>query len=183
MSGDPIELSQVAALLYRVARVTRRLPGDLLHRPYPAAGAIHELDFYLAVRVCLGLEPGFYHYRSDIHAATHLCRQEADQAAAAMVSECAVAWGTSTEAPQCLMVVSSRLPRLAWKYTAIAYRLSLLNAGVVLQSLYLVATDLGLNGSAAGSGSPNLFAQATGVPTWEETSIAEFGFGSRPVST
>ena len=181
MGSEPVSLTQVAALLHRVARVTRRLPGERLNRPYPAAGAIHELEFYLAVGVCRGLAPGFYHYRSDIHAATHLCRQDTDRAVADMMSYCAQAWGTSGSPPQCLIVVSSRLPRLAWKYAAIAYRLSLLNAGVVLQSLYLVATDIGLNGAAAGSGNPDLFAQATGVPSWEETSIAEFGFGSRPV--
>ena len=180
MGLQAVSLEQVAALLYRVARVTRRFPGDLLHRPYPSGGAIHELEFYLAVRVCGGLAPGFYHYRSDIHAMTHLCREGADRAAAAMLSDCAVAWQTPAE-PQCLIVVSSRLPRLAWKYAAIAYRTSILNAGVVLQSLYLVATDIGLNGSAAGTGNPDLFVQATGVPSWEETSIAEFGFGSRPV--
>jgi SagB-type dehydrogenase family enzyme len=77
-------------------------------------------------------------------------------------------------------VLASRLPRLAWKYEGIAYKISLMNAGVVIQSLYLVCTDLGLNGSAAGSGRPELFAAATGASSWEETSIAEFGFGSRP---
>lgn len=179
MGIEAVSLKQVAVLLYRVARVTRRLPNDLLHRPYPSGGAIHELEFYLAVRVCDGLAPGFHHYRSDVHALTRLRRESADRAAAAMVSDCAVAWGTAGE-PQCLVVVSSRLPRLAWKYAATAYRTSVLNAGVVLQSLYLVATDIGLNGSAAGSGNPDLFVQATGVPSWEETSIAEFGFGSRP---
>ena len=179
MGRGAVGLEQVAALLYRVARVTRRLPGGLLQRPYPSGGAIHELEFYLAVRVCGGLAPGFYHYRGDIHALTHLRREAADRAAAAMVSDCAAAWRTAGE-PQCLIVVSSRLPRLAWKYAAIAYRTSILNAGVVLQSLYLVATDIGLNGSAAGAGNPDLFALATGTLSWEETSIAEFGFGSRP---
>ena len=48
---------------------------------------------------------------------------------------------------------------------------------MAIQSLYLVATDLSLAGSAVGSGNPDLFAQATGVSSWEETSIAAFGFG------
>ena len=66
---------------------------------------------------------------------------------------------------------------LAWKYAGITYKISLMNAGVAIQSLYLVASDLGLAGAAAGSGNPELFARATGVSSWEETSIAEFGFG------
>ena len=194
MGEVPVSLDQVAALLYRVARVTRRMshrphvpqelriPQELLQRPYPSGGAIHELEFYLAVRVCQGLAAGFYHYRGDAHAMTRLPGGNAEQAASAMTSQCAQAWGMNDKPPQCVVAVTSRLPRLAWKYTAIAYRVSLLNAGCALQSLYLVATDIGLNGSAAGTGRPGLFAQATGVSSWEETSIVEFGFGSRPLS-
>ena len=178
MGDPPVSLAQVAALLYRVARVTHRLPDDYVLRPYPSAGALHELEFYLAVHTCRGLPPGFYHYRSDAHVLTHLAGAAATRAAAALVTDCAQAWGRPEQPPQCLMVVSARVPRMAWKYEAIAYRLSLLGAGVVVQSLYLVATDLGLNGCAAGTGNPALFAQATGVSPWTETSIAEFGFGS-----
>ena len=187
MGEVPVRLDQVAALLYRVARVTRRMPHgpqapqELLGRPYPSGGAIHELEFYLAVRVCQGLAAGFYHYRNDAHALTRLPGGNAEQAASAMTSQCAQSWGMNDKPPQCVVAVTSRLPRLAWKYTAIAYRISLLNAGCVVQSLYLVATDIGLNGSAAGASRPGLFAQATGVSSWEETSIVEFGFGSRPL--
>ena len=180
MGDPPVSLAQVAALLHRAVRVTKRLPGDLMLRPYASGGAIHELEFYLAVRKCCGLEAGFYHYRGDAHALTHLSRDAAARAAASMIDDCARAWGQPDRPPQCLVAISSRLPRLAWKYEGIAYRMSLMGAGVVLQSLYLVATDLGLNGCAVGTGNALLFAQATGMPTWTETSIAEFGFGSRP---
>lgn len=179
---EPVQVEEVAALLYRVARVTARPDENRLQRPYPSGGGAHELEFYVAVRVCRGLEPGFYHYRSDRHMLTHLARDSAGRAAQAMVKECAVAWAAPRTPPQCLVVISSRLPRLAWKYAAIAYRVSLLNAGVALQSLYLVATDIGLSACASACGNPDLFEDATGVPSWEETSIAEFGFGSGPAS-
>ncbi len=181
MSSAPVELDAVGELLYRVARVTAILrgsaevPQDVLQRPYPSGGAIHELEFYLAVGACAGLAPGFYHYRGQEHALTRIADAEAP--AAAMLEECAMAWGQPGRPPQVLVVIASRLPRLAWKYAGIAYKISLMNAGVAIQSLYLVATDLGLAGSAAGSGNPELFARATGVSSWEETSIAEFGFG------
>lgn len=180
MGAAPVDLEHVAALLFRVARTTARLPNERLLRPYPSSGAIHELEVYLAVGSCSGLAAGFYHYRGDVHALTHLAGDDADRAAGAMLADCALAWGRAEEPPQCLAVISSRLPRLAWKYEGIAYRLSMLNAGALLGSLYLVATDLGLNGAAAGSGNPEHFALATGESSWAETSIAEFGFGSRP---
>jgi len=52
-----------------------------------------------------------------------------------------------------------------------------MNAGIAIRVLHLVATDPGLAGPAAGAGNPKLCARATGVSSWEETSIAEFGFG------
>lgn len=181
MAEQPVDLATVGELLYRVARITSVLSGkpqvrqDVLLRPYPSGGAIHELEYYLAVRACVGLAAGFYHYRGREHALTHI--EGAERVTAAMLADCAMAWAQPDRPPQVLVVIASRLPRLAWKYTGIAYKVSLMNAGVAIQSLYLVATDLGLVGSAAGSGNPELFAQATGMSSWEETSIAEFGFG------
>ena len=181
MSEAPVSLVAVGELLHRVARVTKLMrgtpeyPQDVMLRPYPSGGAIHELEFYLAVHTCEGLTPGFYHYRGDEHALTRI--DGAETPAAEMLEDCASAWGQPSRPPQVLVVLASRLPRLAWKYTGIAYKISLMNAGVAIQSLHLVATDLGLAGSAAGSGNPELFARATGVSSWEETSIAEFGFG------
>jgi oxazoline/thiazoline dehydrogenase len=181
MSEAPVSLVAVGELLHRVARATKVVPGtpevpqDVMLRPYPSGGAIHELEFYLAVRACEGLAPGFYHYRSHEHALTRI--DGAETPAAEMLEDCASAWGQPGRPPQVLVVLASRLPRLAWKYAGIAYKISLMNAGVAIQSLHLVATDLGLAGSAAGAGNPELFARATGVSSWEETSIAEFGFG------
>ena len=181
MGSRPVGVEQVSTLLHRVARVKESLPAplqDCLLRPYPSGGAIHELEFYLAVGICDGLAPGFYHYRGAEHALTRLAG--AEPPAQEMLADCAISWAQPGQPPQCLVVLSSRLPRIAWKYEAIAGKLSHLNAGVALQSLYLVCTDLGLNGSAVGSGRPDLFAAATNNSSWEETSIAEFGFGSRP---
>jgi SagB-type dehydrogenase family enzyme len=180
MAAEPLRLDEVAEVLHRVARVTAVLPHDdppqdCMLRPFPSGGAIHELEFYLGVGACAGLEPGFYHYRGQEHALTRLAN--AETASGAMLADCAWAWGQRDQPPQVLVVIASRLPRSAWKYEGIAYKLSLLNAGLALQSLYLVTTDLGLAGCAAGSGDPDLFARATGVDPWEETSIAEFGFG------
>jgi SagB-type dehydrogenase family enzyme len=181
MSAEPVSIEAISQLLHRVARVKEIHPGrhpipqQILLRPYPSAGAIHELEFYLAIGCCDQLSPGLYHYNGEEHALTLILN--AEKAAAGMVAECAASWGQPDQPPHAVMVITSRLPRLAWKYTAIAYRMSLINAGVVVQSLYLTAADLGLAGCAIGTGNSDLFAQATGVSSWEETSIAEFGFG------
>lgn len=181
MSAQPVSIEDISQLLHRVARVKEVHPGgqsipqETLLRPYPSAGAIHELEFYLAIRSCDQLNPGFYHYNGQEHTLTLISNSE--EYATKMASECASSWGQPEHLPHAMVVITSRLPRLAWKYSGIAYRMSLLNAGVVIQSLYLTATDLGLAGSTIGTGNSGLFFQATGVSNWEETSIAEFGFG------
>ena len=180
MGDPPVEIDRVAALLYRSVRVTRRVSDDTMLRPYPSGGSTHELEFYLAVRSCSGLKKGFFHYRCDMHALTRLPGKEPVDAAEDLIRDCALTWGVPDALPQVVIVVSSRLPRVAWKYEGIAYRLSLMSAGAALQNLYLVATDLGLSGCASGAGRPEVFARATGVSSWMETSIAEFGLGSMP---
>jgi SagB-type dehydrogenase family enzyme len=176
MSGAPVTRAEVSELLFRVARTTESLDGQdpLIRRPYPSGGSRHELEFYIAVRSCQGLDPDLYHYQGGEHSLVAL---GAPEMAAVMVDHCGIAWGQPDLPPQVLVVISSRLPRLSWKYEGIAYKLSLMNAGVAIANLYLVTEDMGLAGSAAGSGNPDLFAAATGADSWEETSIAEFGFG------
>ena len=76
--------------------------------------------------------------------------------------------------PDVTIVLASRLPRLAWKYQGMAYRASLMNAGVVFELMYLVATDMNLAPCANGSGDSRLLEEATGIDPFEETALAEF---------
>ena len=73
-----------------------------------------------------------------------------------------------------VIVIASRLPRLAWKYQGMAYRASLMNAGVVFNLMYLVAIDMGLAPCANGTGDSRLLEEATGLDPFAETAIAEF---------
>src|SRR5262249_32523692 len=48
---------------------TEGLPGmEYAPRPYPSAGGGYELELYLAVHGCEGLDRGFYHYDAGAHA-------------------------------------------------------------------------------------------------------------------
>jgi len=177
--ASPVSLAEVGRLLYHVARVQRRLPGEyqeLLLRPVPAAGAVHELELYLVVGRCDGLARGVYHYHPERHALDHLGAEE--RYVSALLGEAAEAWAKPDEPPQVLIVIASRLPRLAWKYEGLAYRLTLLNAGAMIEALYLAATEMGLACSALGGGDSAVFASATGLDPFVETSVAEFAVGT-----
>jgi len=175
----PITLDELSEFLFRVARITRVF-GDreqeLMSRPFPSGGSIYEIEFYLAVGACRGLEPGVYYYRGVEHALERL-PSTADGAKRLLVDS-AMAMAQPDIPPHVLVVLASRPPRLAWKYQSLAYRLTLMNAGVIIQTMYLVATDMGLAGCAIGSGSIQLFAEITGLDPLSETSIGEFALGS-----
>ena len=176
----PVDLTQLSKILYRVARVREVIQNPVqegMFRPFPSGGAIHELEFYLAVRTCDGLDRGLYHYQGNEHALYCLPAAEGD--VDALIRDAAMAMGQPDNPPQCLVILASRLPRLAWKYEGIAYRLTLMNAGVIIQSLYLVATEMGVACSAIGTGNSSTFAAATGLDPLKETSVGEFALGSR----
>jgi oxazoline/thiazoline dehydrogenase len=82
--------------------------------------------------------------------------------------------------PQVLVTLAARFRRVSWQYSGIAYALILKDAGALIQTMYLVATALGLAPCALGSGDSDLFAQATGEDYYEETSVAELMLGSAP---
>ena len=66
---------------------------------------------------------------------------------------------------------------MAWKYSAIAYSLILRDVGVLLQTFYLAATDIGLAGCAVGTSNIDLFAKMTGMEFHVEGSVGQFALG------
>ncbi|MFD8478838.1 SagB family peptide dehydrogenase [Kitasatospora sp. NPDC059673] len=185
----PVTLDQLAELLYRVARVRRIIPGDPadphgydgVERPYPAGGATGELEVYLSVVKCVGLEPGVYRY----DAAAHRLRPRPFQhprEEAAFGELVTAAWRAAACSvdPQVLLTVTSRFGRLSWKYSQIAYALTLKHVGVLYQTLYLVATAMGLGPCGLGSGDTDAAARALGLDWTAESSVGEFLIGSRP---
>jgi SagB-type dehydrogenase family enzyme len=176
---EAIGLEALSEFLFRVARITQVFEGggqELMSRPFPSGGSIYEIEFYLAVGACRGLGAGVYYYRGLEHALEPL--PNTADGARRLLADSAQAMGAE-EPPQILVVLACRLPRFAWKYQSMAYRLILMNAGVVMQTMYLVATDMGIAGCANGSGNSPLFAEITGLDPLDETSIGEFAIGSR----
>ncbi len=79
--------------------------------------------------------------------------------------------------PQILITIAARFNRVSWKYSSIAYALILKDVGVLLQTLYLMATDMGLGGCAIGSTNIELFAKMTGIAFHVEGPVGLFAIG------
>jgi SagB-type dehydrogenase family enzyme len=183
----PITLAELAIFLDGAARVQSKWTSpldygdgsfgpdiDYTTRPYPAAGSAYELELYLAVTHCEGLEAGFYHYDADRHALVPIDAQA--KHLDAMIGEAAYAMDTRGP-PQILITIAARFNRVAWKYSAIAYSLILRDVGVLLQTFYLAATDIGLAGCAVGTSNIDLFAKMTGMEFHVEGSVGQFALG------
>ena len=184
---EPIKLAELAQLLDSAARVQSKWTNpldfgdggsgpdiDYTARPYPSAGSAYELELYLAVANCDGLEPGFYHYDADRHAMVPITVRAQELDAMFAGAEFAM---DALAPPQILITIAARFNRINWKYSAIAYSLILKNVGVLLQTLYLTATDMGLGGCAVGTSNIDLFAKMTGLPFHVEGPVGLFALG------
>ena len=182
----PIALQELALFLDSTARVLSRWEspvdfdsgdGPLVSytsRPYPAGGSAYELELYLAVANCAELPRGFYHYNASAHALNAI--EATDAQLEAMLGSAQFAMGAETE-PQVLITIAARFGRLSWKYAGIAYSLVLKDVGVMMQTLYLAATGMGLGGCAIGTSNIELFSKMTGLPFHVEGPVGVFALG------
>ena len=184
----PLGAGQLGEFLYRVGRLAAYWQGEVwtptgavrlafAPRPYPAGGSLYELELYVVVNACEGLEAGLYHYDAERH---RLGRRPAAVAdIEGLLQDAARGTAIPRERLQVLIVVAARFPRIAWKYAAIAYSLVLKHVGVLYQTMYLVATAMDLAPCGVGSGNSDRFARAAGTDYYAESSVGEFLLGSR----
>ncbi|WP_043541959.1 SagB/ThcOx family dehydrogenase [Salinispora pacifica] len=175
----PIRLAEISEFLYRCARVRARDDHhgvEMSDRPYPSGGRLHELEIYLLVRSVDGLESGLYHYDPFQHG---LARVPAEPVAVRALLRRSAGAMAGHEQPQVLILLSARFGRLMWKYESMGYALVLKHVGVLMQTMYLVATAMGLAPCALGTGDVDLFAAASGRDSLHESSVGEFALGSR----
>jgi SagB-type dehydrogenase family enzyme len=184
----PITDRQLGEFLFRVARVKDVWQADVAtdggpvrmdfaSRPYPAGGALYELELYAAVHRCANLRPGLYYYDPSHHRLTRLCERTAE--VGGLLRDAAASTAVAEDDLQVLLILAARFPRAAWKYESIAYALTLKHVGVVFQTMYLAATAMGLAPCAVGCGDADLFARAAGTDYYAETSVGEFLLGSQ----
>ena len=179
--AKPITVAELSQLLDATARIISvAMPqaslddGGHAARPYPSAGASYELELYLTVERCDGLERGFYHYDAQGHALVGI--EVPAGAVEALLSGAQSAMGASAK-PQIVVTFAARFGRVSWKYSALAYALILKDVGVVTQTLYLMATEMGLGGCAVGLVNIDLFEKMTGLPFYVEGPVGQFALG------
>jgi oxazoline/thiazoline dehydrogenase len=179
---------ELGEFLFRVGRVsdywsgavpTPRGPArmEFAPRPYPAGGALYELELYVVINRCEGLARGLYAYDPEAHGLRQLPARDAD--VWRLLTDAGRSTRIAPEHLQVLIVVTSRFPRVAWKYASMAYALTLKHVGILYSTMYLVATAMDLAPCGVGCGDSDAFARAAGTDYYTETSVGEFLLGAR----
>jgi SagB-type dehydrogenase family enzyme len=183
--SEPITAAQLGTFLRNVAQVTAVGGADPDHglhyetvlKLHPGGGACHELEIYPVVNRCAGLEPGMYWY----DAARNRLELVSTRSATTdrIIERAGHSMGIFPNTPDVLLCIAARFSRVNWKYEGIAYATILKNVGVLMHSMYLVATSLELAPCAVGAGDSADFSVATGNFPAEEDAVGEFALGSR----
>ncbi|WP_018157110.1 SagB family peptide dehydrogenase [Demetria terragena] len=172
-------LEQVAGVLYRTMRTRGTTESErgleVVDRPYPSGGAIHELDAYVLAADVNGLQRGLYRYDSRNHQLVLVTDHE--RRVAAISAEAQMNAAADGPAPV-VVLLSARFGRLMWKYEGMAYALLTKHVGVVYQSMYLAAQAEGLGLCGLGGCSSMTFAAATGVNPMAEDVVGHLIMGA-----
>ncbi|MET0233360.1 MAG: SagB family peptide dehydrogenase [Kibdelosporangium sp.] len=180
----PLTSQGLGELLFRAARIRSVRPADgdgvsyaVSDRPYPSSAGLHELELYLTIDRCADLPRGIYHYDPLGHALT-LIDTSADKVGQ-LLDDARVATG-SMQRPPTLITMTARMGRLSWMYNGIAYATTLRHVGVLQQTLYLVATAMGLAPCALSVGDIEVADSAFLLQWPAEVTVGGFVVGLRP---
>lgn len=136
-------------------------------RPYPAAGGIHPYDLFLALGAPTDPLPALGRYEPDRHRLSPVQGNPAR-----LLQDAAFSMGVETP-PQAVIIISARFGRMTQKYGMASYALMLKDAGVLMQTLHLCATALGIGSCILGGGNSREFARLTGFDPLIEGPIGE----------
>jgi putative peptide maturation dehydrogenase len=178
--GRALRLEELATILRWVwgAHGWARLGEHIVVRKTsPSGGALHPVEVYPLVRDVGGLASGIYHYEAQSHG-LELLREASAEEVEELVEVVASGqeWFRSAHVA---FVMTARFYRTFWKYRshAKAYRVVLLDAAHLSQTLYLVATALGLGAFVTAAVNEADAEEALGIDPWEEGVLALCGCG------
>jgi SagB-type dehydrogenase family enzyme len=175
----PMNAQDLSNFLSETCRIQQQFTSDGIEysfRPYPNGGALHELEIYLAVNRCDGIPEGLYRYLPDTHGLEVIAIGDKRSLFESLLSGARNCAGLSA-LPPILMMFTAKFGRVQWKYESIAYSLVLKHVGCLFQTMYLVATALGLAPCALGGGSTDTLAHLAGLNPDEENAVGEFIIG------
>ena len=180
-SDGPMGLDVLSRFLYAAARVVQASSdpalGDMSHRPSPSAGARHPLELYLLCNDVADLAPGAYHYDPRGHALSLVKPSDAEQELITRQARASTG-DVPDRDPHVVILVTAVFQRTMWKYENIALALILKDVGALYQTMYLVATALGLAPCGLGGWMEKRNAEWLGLDPLVESQVGSFLLGA-----
>jgi len=159
-----------------------RPDATVMKRTSPSGGGLHPTEAYLLIQHVEGISPGLYHYHPVDHALEPLRLMSAQGLSGLTLR--AVAGQEYYAEAHVMVILVSRFSRTFWKYRnhTKAYRVVVLDAGHLSQTLYLSATQAGLGAFVTGAINEVEIERMFGLDPIEESPVAVCGFGWRAAS-
>lgn len=154
-----LRLDELGEMLYLAAGVTERHGGHAL-RSSPSAGGLFPSELYVVVRAIDGLPAGLYHYDAEHHRVDALGAVPATFGA------------PDADGADAVVLVSAMFRRTGYKYRDRTYRLTVADAGHLLENLRVAAHALGMQATPLAQFDEARAAKAIGVDGVEEGVLA-----------
>jgi SagB-type dehydrogenase family enzyme len=183
----PVSLVDLSTLLRHAAAAdpSGNGGGRAPWRPYPTAGGLDELELYVVANDVQGLSPGTYYFEPPTHS-LRLARPPGAEQDQLNVQVNASTGGALNRVPPIVLMITARFGPTLSKYPGIGLSLVYKNTGCLFQTLYLVATALGMAPCAIGGGPEAQIARWLGLDPLEESQVGTFLLGypddSRPIA-
>lgn len=177
-----VTLDELATVLRYVVGVHGYAPvlGDVvtLKRTSPSGGGLHPVEAYPVVADVEGVEPGIYHYATGEHA-LELVEPLESAAEARSLATTFMCGQTYFGSAHVFLVLAARFARNHWKYRNHhkAYPAMLMDAAHLSQTLYLVATEIGLGAFVTAAVNGATVEERLGLDGYREGVLAISGFG------
>lgn len=175
----PVGSAELGRFLGDSARVRGWLGPDRLQatrRPSASGGGRHSLEIYVLARAVADLPPGAYHYDPFAH---QLAKLQPWDAELDDLQHRLICRPTLTEHPPPVSIyLAAYHQRVRWKYGGMTLSLIYRDTGCLLQTMYLVATDLGLAPCATAAVEPQASPEFLRPYREDVVHVANFALGN-----
>lgn len=178
-----IGAEELATVLYYVFGCHGNAPmagGSLiLKRTSPSGGGLHPIEAYPLVSGVDGIDPGLYHYNGQHHSLELIAAVDSDEATE--IAAQFVCGQRFLASAHVLVAMTARFYRSFWKYRRHqkAYSALMMDAAHLSQTLYLVATDMGLGAFVTAAINGANIEERLKLDGFNEGAVAVAGFGKR----
>lgn len=170
----PLRLTELSTLLHQSARIVSiersRLLGDHVFRPFASGGARSELELYVIANNVVDLSPGAHYYDARSHELVMVRSRDAYQERVNRRARMATGDSLNTD-PPILVLITAVFSRMMWKYRGMGLSIIYKDVGCLYQTLYMVATALGLGPCGIGGAEESLNSRWLGLDPLVESQV------------